>query len=52
MSVQLRRYRQFYPCYPQIREALSPELARTLPTLAEIRRTRPGATSAASVQLP
>jgi hypothetical protein len=27
---ELRRYRQFYLTYPQIRESLSPELARTL----------------------
>jgi len=32
---ELRRYRQFYQAYPQIRETLSPELAGWLPPLAE-----------------
>jgi len=31
---ELRRYRLFYMTYPQIRETLSPELARTLPQTA------------------
>jgi predicted nuclease of restriction endonuclease-like (RecB) superfamily len=30
-SRELRRYRQFYQCYPQIRESLTPELKRLLP---------------------
>ena len=28
---ELRRYRQFYQTYPQIRESLTPELARRIP---------------------
>ena len=31
---ELRRYRQFYLAYPQIRESLTPELAKTLPQRA------------------
>ena len=32
---ELRRYRQFYQTYPQIREALTPELRKQLPVLAK-----------------
>lgn len=32
---ELRRYRQFYLTYPQIRESLTPELARLLPPPAD-----------------
>src|SRR5439155_6724792 len=30
-SRELRRYRQFYQCYPQIRESMAPEFKRLLP---------------------
>jgi predicted nuclease of restriction endonuclease-like (RecB) superfamily len=37
---ELRRYRQFYLTYPQIRETLSPELGRMLPPQTDTRPIR------------
>ena len=33
---ELRRYRQFYQVYPQIRESLTPELVKRIPTVSNL----------------
>jgi len=37
---ELRRYRQFYQTYPQIRESVTPELGKTLLSLPGVRHIR------------
>ncbi len=37
---ELRRFRQFYLAYPQIREALTPDLVKMLPAAASVPKKR------------
>ncbi len=41
---ELRRFRQFYLAYPQIREALTPDLVKMLPAAASIPKKRDSVT--------
>ncbi len=49
---ELRRYRRFFLAYPQIRESLTPELAKALPSLPSVGQIRDSLSPELAQSLP